>query len=454
MQNKENDSDVDENVSFSLPIPPATPPRKASTTVFSTLSSGYVSNTSQYALIDHSGICSNCNDACAMKTSLTCLLCSQKFHAVCTNVDGDKSGNEVICARTFYGSFMKASTGVYSQRPGNFVFICDCCMTTFEHDKTVKSEDKIDKVESRVNDLSQNVDEIKSILLNLTSQNGQSLSDSVNKSHISTTDVPVPSDYRDALVKPTKTRSVLIVEGDNSVGCNIDDIIIENGIHVEKTVKKNSGNSVFVCPTQEDRDNLNQKLSEVYPEIKTRQPPDLLPTISVANLSVSYGENQLKEVIFKEHRDIKFMVEQGEKFEILAVKPQKKDNMKFQATIRIGNSIRKMIKNLGDRLYIGSNSNPVYDTFHVKRCNKCQKFNHYHSDCKSENVTCGYCSKNHESKNCPIKASPNFIPKCTNCSSNNRSEIDNHSSFDLTCPSYKSEQEKRRRMISFYNQKN
>ena len=451
----EKGSDDEENVSFKIPVPP-TPPRPSSAAIFSTPPSGYVPSSNQYALIDSSGICSSCNDASALKASLVCLLCSHKFHAVCTNVDGDKTGNEVICARTFYGSFMKASNGVYSKRPGNFVFICDSCMTSFEHSQSATKEDKIDKMGSRVDNLSQNVDQIKSLLLDLTSKsNSSSIIGNINENSSSkaTAESNDITSYKNALMQNTKSRSVLIVQNNKASEENIDNIIIDNGIHVEKTVKKDSGNSVFVCPTQEDRDKLSAKLSEVYPEMKTKQPPDLLPTISVANLSVKYQENQLKEIILKEHRDIKFIVDQGEKFEVLAVRPQKKDSTKFQATLRTGNCIRKIIKNQGDRLYIGSSSNPVYDTFHVKRCNKCQKFNHYHSDCNANVHTCGFCSEIHDSQSCPHKSLQNFVPKCSNCSGKG-TECESHTAFDVTCPSYKAEQEKRRKMISFYNQKN
>ena len=468
-----NGSEEEESVSFTIPIPPATPPRNfrtplsTPTSISANNSSPGINNDNnvnisslvdQYALINNSGICNSCNDASALKTSLTCLMCSHKFHAVCTNVDGDKSGNEVICARTFYSSFMKASGGVYSQRPGNFVFICDFCMTSFEHKKTAKSEDKLDKMGSRVDNLSQNVDEIKSMLLDLSSRTNSVHAQS-DQSESSITSMGInqnatTENYKNALLKNSKTRSVLIIENNNATDKSIDNIIIENGIHVDKTVNKESGNSVFVCPTQEDRDNLNKKISEAYPELKTRQPPELLPTISVANLSTNYQVNQLKEVIFKEHRDIKFISEQGEKFEVISVRPQKKDNSKFHATIRVGNNIRKIIKNLGDRLYIGSNSNPVYDSFHIKRCNKCQKFNHYHADCKASESTCGYCSGKHESKSCPEKTDFNFSPKCSNCSVGSSSNCESHSAFDLNCPAYKAEQEKRRKMIHFYNQKN
>ena len=406
------------------------------------------SNVSQYASIDLSGTCTSCNDASALKTALFCLMCSKKFHAVCTNVDGDKSGNEVICARTFYSSFMKASsTGVYSKRFGNFVFICDCCMTSYEHNKTATNEDKIDKVETRVNDLSQNVDEIKSMLINLTSRTAENSPIPASNTSEST---PTEISYKNALIKPS-TRSVLIVENNVSPANSIDEIIIENGIHVNKTVKKGAG-SVFVCPSQEDRDNLDKKLNEKFPEIKTRLAPELLPTISVANLSSQYQASDLKDIIFKEHRDIKFFVDQGEKFEILSIRPQKRDNNKFHATIRISNSIRKIIKNLGDRLYIGSNSSSVYDTFHIKRCNKCQKYNHYHSDCKAKDPTCGHCSGKHDSNSCTLKDAPSFQAKCSNCSHRNM-ESQSHSTFDLTCSSYIAEQEKLRKMISFY-QKN
>lgn len=116
------------------------------------------------------------------------------------------------------------------------------------------------------------------MLINLTLHTAE------NRNYASNTCTTTPEEisFKDALVKSTK-RSVLIVENNISATNGIDDIIIENGIHVNKTIKKGSG-SVFVCPSQENRNNLDKKLNERYSKIITRLVPELFPTIFVANL--------------------------------------------------------------------------------------------------------------------------------------------------------------------------
>ena len=53
-------------------------------------------------------------------------------------------------------------------------------------------------------------------------------------------------------------------------------------------------------------------------------------------------------------------------------------NELFQANVRVSNNIRKFIENNDDRVYVGFGERcKVYDHFHVKRCNNCQKYGHF-----------------------------------------------------------------------------
>ena len=113
-----------------------------------------------------SGICTSCNDTEALKTSLTCMFCSVKFHAVCRNADTDKTGTDIICARTFYKSYVQVTSkeGIYTRRFGNFAFVCNMCKTKAEAIMVATQTNKIDKMDRRIDNLANNISEIKAML--------------------------------------------------------------------------------------------------------------------------------------------------------------------------------------------------------------------------------------------------------------------------------------------------
>ena len=409
--------------------------------------------TKQFASIDENGTCNSCGDTKSMECSLMCLFCKDSFHAVCKDADQDRSGIEVICARSFYNNFNKLSEGINKTRFGTFTFACNACLTIFEQDKVSTSESKVDLIDRRVNNLSQSVDEMKSLLNQIVS-----LSTPTTTPEPAEAPKRVPS-FSEVVEKPLK-RSVLILESkspddkeeDSKV---LDKIISENSIHVDKRYENKKGETVVVCPTEDYIEVLNKKLSHNRPEIKTHQPPDRCPTISVANLSQQYEEHELNDLILQAHPNIKSLAESGETFLVLKVKQQIKNNTRYQATIRVSNSIRKIIEGQGDRLYICSFSCKVFDQFHVKRCNNCQGYGHYKAVCKAKQSSCGYCSKNHHSESCPDKDVNGFLPCCSNCHKNKfDSQKHTHFAFDRSCPSYAAEQKQLRKTISYYDQKN
>ena len=118
--------------------------------------------------------------------------------------------------------------------------------------------------------------------------------------------------------------------------------------------------------------------------------------------------------------------------------------------VRVSPAIRDAISARKNRLFLGVTSCKVYDRFYVKRCNKCNCFGHYKSDCPNS-VLCGYCmSKDHESHCCPLRSSEsstNF--KCSNCQ-NAGLDHEGHSALWFNCPSYKMAQKRLQSSIPYY----
>ena len=100
--------------------------------------------------------------------------------------------------------------------------------------------------------------------------------------------------------------------------------------------------------------------------------------------------------------------------EVKAVKPCNNNPQLFRTLIKVSSAIRQVIKRGKDTLRIGLYSCRVYDqSSQVRRCNKCQLFGHWFSECSSQNgIACAKCaSTEHETNQCLNPQEK----KCINC---------------------------------------
>ena len=112
------------------------------------------------------------------------------------------------------------------------------------------------------------------------------------------------------------------------------------------------------------------------------------------------------------------------------------------AIIKVSPDIRKVILNAG-KVYLGMQCLRVRDHFQPLQCYACQGHGHKQGseDCTffgndSAGSICLYCSKNHKSKDCPVKRQP-AKHVCVNCTHSSRPEHRanaNHTSTSLKCP--------------------
>lgn len=114
---------------------------------------------------------------------------------------------------------------------------------------------------------------------------------------------------------------------------------------------------------------------------------------------------------------------------VVFVYPQRNNRNDRDIVIEVSPSIRNQIINRG-RIYIGYGACRVEDHLRVVQCYKCVKFGHIAKDCKQDNVTCGYCTQSHLSKDCTGKDTR----RCRNCQDAKLQDV-NHFAFDIdACP--------------------
>ena len=238
----------------------------------------------------------------------------------------------------------------------------------------------------------------------------------------------------------------------------LENIVTKNCIQINNTFTNKNGDTVVTTSSQDDRAKLVKVINDQFPNSSVKQPKVKMPTISIAGIRSMVEPEEFNNQILQLHPDINSLVNAGETFSVLAVRKQKKspnDIDLYQASVRVSSPIRKLLENRGDYISIGLYRCKIYDHFYIKRCNKCQQFGHYKGQCKAPNPICGHCSKNHESVHCTEKQdSQSFQPTCVNCQKSTNSQQHTHSALDRTCPSYQLEQDKLKKSISYYNQKN
>ena len=236
----------------------------------------------------------------------------------------------------------------------------------------------------------------------------------------------------------------------------VRDIAVRNQIPLSNVGVSQSGDTFIQCPSASARDKL-QPLLEADLANKVVPLKEKLPQITIVDIDKTDAANLSKESILmqvtNQNPEIARLIADNHEFTILFVKDGKSAN-KCIAVARVTCEIRNMIRRNRNHIYVGISSCRVLDRFFIKRCNKCQDFGHYKSDCTSDHEVCGYCGENHSSEICPLKDTSDLSQlSCHNCKKAGL-EHKGHSTFWNKCPVYLSAQKKLKSTIPYYDNLN
>ena len=290
-------------------------------------------------------------------------------------------------------------------------------------------------MEDRVSSVQDDIQEIKNILIN-----GQQ-----NR------EIPVqPATAMTYAQKVKSSDSVIIIkknEHDQAIDRNtITEAAVSSRAGISSAYENKQGHMVVVCESEAAKQRLTSNLKEKVKDREIITPAPRQPTIRITGME----ENHSTNTVFELARDLN--VDKGihideDNFKVLFVRPHAKNAKLFQAVVRVSNEIRVAIKNASDKLFVGLTLCPIFNHLHIKRCNKCQKYNHFKDKCENE-ATCGKCAGSHETEACT-----NDQVKCTNCAENKYTDT-NHLASDPHCKSYVAAQKKLEQTIGFYKEKN
>ena len=219
----------------------------------------------------------------------------------------------------------------------------------------------------------------------------------------------------------------------------VESAIMTNGISIVESYKNKTGDLMVVCESSETREELKNIVLSSNEEIVLNMPKEMKPGITIVGLPKEYKKEEILNMLVMQNSFIKnFSMSNNldEHITIYSVKPLKKDPSTYQVFANVSSILREGIRCYRDKVILGLTSCKVYDRYHVKRCNNCQKFGHYAKDCPTKDThVCGNCSEDHSTNDCK-----SYERKCINCVRENIDDV-KHTTNSFDCPCYIKQQE-------------
>ena len=310
------------------------------------------------------------------------------------------------------------------------------------------------KFDTMQNDLRSELSEFKSLLMKQASVSPVNTMDNFPPSKAAA------SPWNDTQ-KVNRLKQMLVIkkteDGTPISEDELEKICIDNNIsvHKTKTMEKSKDTSVLLN-SRKDVNLLMEKIGEKLPGHAVEMKPAMKPTITIVGLSKQYSQSELFEMIKKQNYGISSFMDNKDSelddkymdvINVSEIKSYKGASKKlYKAIVRVSNLIRSIIANQGNRVFVGSGTCKIYDSFFVMRCFHCQRFGCHSIKCDKDAV-CGFCAGEHETNKCELKDN-DYCPTCANCKLEGKEH--SYEAWSVNCPTLKEKQTILKRRIPFY----
>ena len=373
------------------------------------------------------GTCNACSKMAA-GNFMPCFSCEKQWHVVdCEN------GSDNLATTTFLNMWKGWNTnGTYKC----IIFICPSCRDAKNLQRDIVNSNRMTVMQENLDSVQSDILEMKNMLTKSQENTGRPVS--------------VPT-YAETV---KSSNSVIILKRDGHEHAVDRGVIkaaaLSSRAGITSAFKNKNGDNVIICDNEDGKTRLEANLREKVKDRAIIAPAPRQPTIRITGMDENHTADIIKELVKDQNRDKGIDIHESN-FKVLFIRPHAKNADLFQAIVRVSNEICTAIQNCGDKLFVGLTLCKVYDHFHIRRCNKCQGYNHFHDNCEKE-PNCGKCAEPHETKDCPV-TNEELIAKCANCVANKYTDV-NHKAWDPYCKSFLAAQKKLEQTIGFYKGKN
>ena len=261
--------------------------------------------------------------------------------------------------------------------------------------------------------------------------------------------LPMPEGPSYSQVTSKSTSSVIVIKktknGPSADLAKVRQAAISTSAAISKAYQNNAGDTVVVLENQSSKEAMLPELQKEMKNYSVVNVKERQPTISIINVDQEYEKDEFLTLVKQQNVSRLGSLELNENnFQVLFTKKQFKNPNLFKVVVRVSSDIRQAIERSGDHLNIGLTSCAVFDEFFVRRCNRCQGFNHWKDACsKDAPVICGRCGKNHDTRECE-----STVAKCVNCVRGGFSETD-HVTSSPSCHAYIDAQKRLHNTINY-----
>ena len=365
---------------------------------------------------------SNIDNRSSNGKGMTCFMCDDDYHVKCCKEVSDEDF-------AFYKT--KASTGFHW-----FCKYCNAKAARFCGARNVRMEQE-ELMESFKNSLKEMETKVEKLSLQKPYANivKETIKEVRNEEKVDMVQV-------NSMQKQIRTENVLVIKPNNQANKTEVKNSVEN---LKKSLQTSKvpltsfresarGTIVMKFPNAENKSKAEKEINATIrnsDSLKLSEPAKILPKMAIVNVPRELDDGFILNSIKNKNQNIAELVNAGEELGVVAQMNSMKNSLYKTVIIKVSANIRKCIINQGNYLFVDLNRCKVYDNIWVRRCFHCQEYGHNANSCqkKNENPVCGFCSQEHNSKDCRNKNSL----KCVNCLRAGKDST-NHSVTDRDCP--------------------
>ena len=152
--------------------------------------------------------------------------------------------------------------------------------------------------------------------------------------------------------------------------------IMDNNIPVVESYDNKSGDLMVVCETEDNRDELKHLVTSANYEIVMNIRRKIRPSLIIVGLRKEYNREKIINMLMMQNNFMKkfaVSINTDDHIKMFAVRQLKNNESCFQVFANVSSYLREGFRYFKDKVTLGLISCKIYDRYHVKRCNNCQK---------------------------------------------------------------------------------
>jgi hypothetical protein len=345
---------------------------------------------------------------------------------------------------------MTRSTASVIKKNNNVKWMCNDCVSMLDviyqrmdqiwahvvrHNELIEQQkDVLEKIEQKVEKMSKNFEE-SDVQIN---DKLQKVIQCSSKKMTYAEKLRSTSQEAVVIIKPIKDQSSS--ETQKQIKDKIDPVDVE----INSIRNVSNGAVIIGCNNKAAAEKLQKEVVEkMGVDYELKMPEGLKPQLKIVGIS----EKMEKEEMISKLKAQNEVFRTADSLKIAKIEVARMRTDKFNAIIEVDGKVFDQVLKM-ERIKIGWDRCRFFENMNVRRCFKCNGYNHKAEECKNKNA-CGNCAEEHDTRQCKNETGQ----KCINCVLANKNLGFNlktdHCAWSRDCKVYKKKENDKRRKINY-----